>query len=224
MGLRRIQSAIAKVQAKHADLRIDIKFAPFLLDSTLPTTGTSKRGRYIEKYGAARFETMEKEMIARGRIENIEFSYGGLISATFACHRLVEKAFELGGSQKQVALVENLFAACELFFLFGQRGEAERSVDQSTADFEKEMDIGDHEVLARASEEVGVMNRDAALAFLSGNELQREVEAGVTKAQARGISGVPFTIINGKLAISGAQEEATFVEVFEKLVSGELKV
>ena len=101
------------MQAKHADLQIDIKFAPFLLDPTLPTTGTSKRGRYIEKYGAARFETMEKEMIARGRIENIEFSYGGLISATFACHRLVEKAFELGGSQMQVALVENLFAACE---------------------------------------------------------------------------------------------------------------
>lgn len=96
--------------------------------------------------------------------------------------------------------------------------------DTTTADFEKEKDIGDHEVLAHASEEVGVMKRDAALAFLLGNELQREVEAGVAKAQARGISGVPFTIINGKLAISGAQEEATFVEVFEKLVSGELKV
>lgn len=34
--------------------------------------------------------------------------------------------------------------------------------------------------------------------------------------------GVPFTILNGKLAISGAQETATFVEVFEKIAGGEL--
>lgn len=92
-------------------------------------------------------------------------------------------------------------------------------------DFEKEKDIGDHDVLARCAEEAGVgMDYEFAKAFLLTDELTREVEAGVAKAQARGISGVPFTIINGKLAISGAQEEATFVEVFEKLASGELKV
>lgn len=113
VGLRRIQSAIAKVQAKHSDVRVDIQFAPFLLDPSLPTAGTDKRGRYIEKYGAARFETMEKEMVARGKLENIDFSYGGLISSTLACHRLVEKALQLKGPKGQVALVENLFAACE---------------------------------------------------------------------------------------------------------------
>ena len=68
------------------------------------------------------------------------------------------------------------------------------------------------------------MSYESAKEFLSGSELQKEVEVGVAKAQARGITGVPFTIINSKLAISGAQEEATFVEVFEKLILGELKV
>ena len=39
----------------------------------------------------------------------------------------------------------------------------------------------------------------------------------------RGISGVPFTIINDKLAISGAQETETFLEVFKKIAKGELE-
>jgi predicted DsbA family dithiol-disulfide isomerase len=66
------------------------------------------------------------------------------------------------------------------------------------------------------------------------------VKRGIIKAQQRGISGVPFTILNGtpadppakpslipllagKLAISGAQETETFLDVFKQIASGELK-
>ncbi|GAA5922597.1 hypothetical protein JCM1841_006747, partial [Sporobolomyces salmonicolor] len=89
--------------------------------------------------------------------------------------------------------------------------------------FEEEGDPGSHELLARDAETVGIMSKADALAFLASDELKDEVAAGIRKAQMRGISGVPFTIINDKLAISGAQEEETFLEVFRKLAKGELE-
>lgn len=79
---------------------------------------------------------------------------------------------------------------------------------------------------------------------MKSDELKKEVEQGFKKAQMRGISGVPFTIIDGqcrrereqrlstrrhaetadystdKLAVSGAQETETFLEVFKQVADG----
>lgn len=90
-------------------------------------------------------------------------------------------------------------------------------------DFEQEKDIGSHEVLSDDAESAGVMTKAEALKFLSSDEMKATVQEKILKAQSRGISGVPFTLLNGKLAISGAQETATFVEVFTKIANGELK-
>ena len=67
------------------------------------------------------------------------------------------------------------------------------------------------------------MSASEAKEFLASDELKDVVAAGIQKAQIRGISGVPFTIINDKLAISGAQETETFLEVFKKIAKGELE-
>lgn len=63
-----------------------------------------------------------------------------------------------------------------------------------------------------------------ALTFLRSDELKSEFAQGIRLAQERGISGVPFTILNGKVAVSGAQETSTFYEIFEKIARGELKL
>lgn len=44
-----------------------------------------------------------------------------------------------------------------------------------------------------------------ALAFLKTDELKKEVQAEIEKAQRKGITGVPFTTLNGKWGISGGQ-------------------
>lgn len=89
--------------------------------------------------------------------------------------------------------------------------------------FEEEGDPGAHDLLARDAETVGMMPKSEALAFLASDELQAEVAAGILKAQQRGISGVPFTIINDKFGISGAQETETFLEIFKKVAAGEIE-
>ncbi|ORY75665.1 thioredoxin-like protein [Leucosporidium creatinivorum] len=203
VGYKRITKAIQ--MAKDADLPLDfsISFAPFLLDPTLPNSpGETKRDRYIRKFGGAeKVAAMEQAMIERGKAEGINFSYGGVVSQTTDSHRMISKARELKGEEGQLRFVERTFKTY----------------------FEEEGDPGSHNLLARDAETAGIMSKDDALAFLKTDELKSEVEAGIRKAQLRGISGVPFTILNGKLGISGAQETETFYEVFEKIAKGELE-
>ncbi|BGP36812.1 hypothetical protein JCM10450v2_000705 [Rhodotorula kratochvilovae] len=204
IGKRRIEEAIRK--SSHLPLTFSLRFAPFLLDPTLPASpGENKRERYIRRFGGAeKVRAMEEAMIERGRACDppIQFSYGGVVSQTTDSHRLIEKAYELKGEEGQLALVERLFKSY----------------------FEEEADPGSHAILSRDAVTAGIFpSASEAQAFLASDELRDVVQAGIKKAQLRGISGVPFTIINDKLGISGAQEVETFVEVFEKIAKGEIE-
>ncbi|TKA54683.1 hypothetical protein B0A53_03090 [Rhodotorula sp. CCFEE 5036] len=206
IGKRRIEEAIRLAkEEEHLPLDFHIRFAPFLLDPTLPASpGENKRERYRRRFGGAeRVQKMEEQMVQRGLECNppIKFSYGGVVSQTTDSHRLIEKVRELKGEEGQLRLVERLFKTY----------------------FEEEGDPGAHELLARDAESAGIMSASEAKEFLASDELKDVVAAGIQKAQMRGISGVPFTIINDKLAISGAQETETFLEVFKKIAKGELE-
>lgn len=82
--------------------------------------------------------------------------------------------------------------------------------------FEEEGDITSGEVLRQAGvraglEEVEVKN------WLESDRGGDEVDKKVTKAQIRGVSGVPNFVFQGKYEISGAQDAEAFVKVFEKV-------
>ncbi|KAK4058042.1 hypothetical protein OIO90_000781 [Microbotryomycetes sp. JL221] len=203
IGYNRVTEAIRRAQSKGSPLDFSIKMAPFELDPTLPPSpGLNKREMYIKKFGGPeRIEAMEKAMAERGKGCGINFSYGGQVSNTRDSHRLIEKARQLKGERGQRQFVERTFKTY----------------------FEEEGDPGSHELLARDAESVGIMSKDETLAFLKSDELKKEVDAGIKQAQMRGISGVPFFILNDKLAISGAQETETFEKVFDQIASGDLK-
>ena len=62
--------------------------------------------------------------------------------------------------------------------------------------------------------------------FKNGNVLGvfMDVDEGIVQEQirqsaARGVSGVPFFIINNEYGISGAQPAATFVEMFDQMAA-----
>ncbi|SCV68411.1 BQ2448_532 [Microbotryum intermedium] len=204
IGYKRITSAVDQARALGLPLDFTISFAPFQLDPTLPKSpGESKKDRYIRRFGD-KFHQMEAQMKERGKAEGINFSYGGPVSTTEDNHCMIFKARELGGEATQRKYVERVFSSY----------------------FEQDKDPGSFEVLAEDAEEVGMMTKQEALDFLRSDKLKAEVKFGFQKAQARGISGVPFTIVNGqanKLAISGAQETDAFLDVFKRIASGELK-
>ncbi|GAA5904361.1 hypothetical protein JCM6882_003206 [Rhodosporidiobolus microsporus] len=209
VGYRRILQAIRELQADPSlspSPHFTLRFAPFQLDPTLPPSpGENKIERYERRFGGKeKVQTMVQAMVERGREcePPIEFSYGGNVSNTKDSHRLIEKAWVVGGEEAQRKVVEGLFALY----------------------FEHEGDIGSHDALATVAADAGILGKEDALTFLKSDELKDEVEEGFKKAQMRGISGVPFTIINQQFGVSGAQETETFKEVFRKLAKGELQL
>ena len=65
-------------------------------------------------------------------------------------------------------------------------------------------DVGSHEVLLAAAEEVG-LNRAATQAFLHSDASRVEVEHELDRAAVVGVSGVPCFLFAGEFAFQGAQ-------------------
>ena len=51
------------------------------------------------------------------------------------------------------------------------------------------------------------------MSFLESDELLDEVETMINESKKKGISGVPFIVINGKWAVSGGQTAEIFAQV-----------
>jgi len=199
LGYKQITLAMEAAKKENLPLDFKLRFKPFLLDPSLPSAAPiNKRERYSQKFGAGRVDAMERQMIARGKPLGIEFSYGGTIRQTTDSHRLIEKAYEVGGEEKQRAVVEAVFSGY----------------------FEHEQDVGSHEFLAECAEKAGVFSAAEARTFLAGTELKDNVGKDIMQAMQIGVSGVPFVIVDNKYAVSGAQGEETFLEIFRKLAAG----
>jgi predicted DsbA family dithiol-disulfide isomerase len=104
---------------------------------------------------------------------------------------LSRKAYHLGGQKLQIPI---LCALCR-------------------AHLEEGLNISDYDVLADIAEEVGMMTKEEALAFLNSDELVDEVEKLCEDAKTKGIPGVPFTVIDNRWAVSGGQSSEVFVQV-----------
>jgi predicted DsbA family dithiol-disulfide isomerase len=101
-----------------------------------------------------------------------------------------------GARGGQAAVVEALFRA---YFTEGQ-------------------DISDRQTLLSVVAGAG-LDRHRAEAELNGEDGLAAIRAEEAEARRLGVQGVPFFIVNGELALSGAQEPKAFLEVFDR-VSG----
>ncbi|GAB2448094.1 putative DsbA family dithiol-disulfide isomerase [Conyzicola lurida] len=75
--------------------------------------------------------------------------------------------------------------------------------------------VGRIEDLADLAAEIG-LDRDEVRAALEAGTYVADVKADVAQAEAYGIQGVPFFVIDGKYGVSGAQDAAAFVNVLEQ--------
>lgn len=82
--------------------------------------------------------------------------------------------------------------------------------------FEKGIDLTKNENLIDVVESAG-LNRDKATALLLSDEGLAEVKLQEQVSSQRGVSGVPFYIVNGKYGISGAQPTSSFVSAFKDI-------
>ncbi len=75
--------------------------------------------------------------------------------------------------------------------------------------------VGHIEALADLAEDVG-LDRDDVLRSLTEREHLEAVRADITAARDLGVTGVPFFVIDGTYALSGAQEPAAFAAALAK--------
>ena len=112
-------------------------------------------------------------------------------------HRLSRKAFLMGGSRYQEALLSAVFKE----------------------HMENSRDISDVDVLSDIAEDVGMMTKDDATTFLESDELKDEVLQMIEHDRKKGITGVPMVVIGGKWAVNGAQCSKVYIEIFKKLAT-----
>ena len=76
-------------------------------------------------------------------------------------------------------------------------------------------DIGDLEVLADVAAQTG-LNREGMLEWLKSGEGADLVTREYEMAARSGVSGVPFYVFGGRVAVSGAQPPEGLVEAIDK--------
>jgi len=80
--------------------------------------------------------------------------------------------------------------------------------------FTEGVSIGDVDELQRLGEEIG-LPADDVRRVLAGDEFTQDVRADEAAARQIGITGVPFFVLDERLAVSGAQP----VEMFERALT-----
>jgi len=195
VGKKRLESAIAQ----RPDLDFDVSWQPFQLSPDMPREGRKRLDHYREIFGEERAQMIMGSMKDTGVEEGIEFGSDpdAISPNTLSAHVLMLWASEDEGVDAN-ALAEKLFHA--------------HHVDCE--------DIGNHDVLARIAAEVG-MDSSAVLARLAAGEDESRVTDLIQQSVARGVSGVPFFIVNGRFALSGAQPADTLAAAFDEIVAAE---
>jgi len=189
VGKRRLELALKQLAP---NVNVTRHFEPFFLDPTAPIKSMNKLERYYQKFGgAARVDSIVSNMKATGKELGINFSYGGNTGNTMKSHRLITFASKHG---KEDDVVNKLFSAY----------------------FEQERDITLDSTLVEVAGEAG-LDSTAVAEYLKTSQDEEEIKQKVETNYQRGITGVPFFIVDNKYAISGAQTPDVFVSVFKKL-------
>ena len=114
----------------------------------------------------------------------------------------------------------NTIKAHELLHLAKAHGkQIEMKERLLKAYFEEGQHVGKIENLADLAAEVG-LDRAEVVEALTNETYLAAVKADMAQAQAYGINGVPFYVIDGKYGISGAQDAATFAAALTEASQG----
>jgi predicted DsbA family dithiol-disulfide isomerase len=190
IGKRRLEKAIAALQ-KQRDVRV--RWHPFQLNPHMPKEGMNRKEYRTVKFGSwERSLALDVQVAAAGRAEGILFAHDKIERTpnTLDAHRLIWLAEKEG---VQDAVVDALFRA---YFTEGR-------------------DISRTAVLLDVVAEAG-LDLKRAETFVNSDEGLAAIRAAEEQARRGGMQGVPYFLINGTLALSGAREPSAFLDAFEQ--------
>jgi predicted DsbA family dithiol-disulfide isomerase len=198
IGRRRLGEALSLFAARLPHVRPIVSWHPFQLNPDLPREGIDRRSYLEAKFGGReRADEIYARVRAAGQSVDIDFAFDRIDRQpnTLDAHRLIAWAQARGSPEE---LVERLFRA---YFLDGRY-------------------IGDRGVLAAIAGETG-LPADAARAYLDTDEGADTVAAMDRRVRELGVTGVPFFIFGGRVAVSGAQEAPGLVAAMEQALEAD---
>jgi predicted DsbA family dithiol-disulfide isomerase len=197
VGKRRLEKGLA-LAGKFATVR----WHPFELNPDIPREGVERRAYRVKKFGSWERSLEQDAQVGRAFSgEGLAFNPDRMARTpnTFDAHRVIWLA---GGRGVQDAVVEALFRA---YFTDGR-------------------DLSDRATLAAVAGGGG-LDPGEVDELLAGDRGAAEVREWEQQGRRLGISGVPFFVVNGRVALSGAQPPELFFKAFEQageaVVAGE---
>lgn len=193
IGKRRIEKAMAQLSNQ---FEFEVSYLPFELNSTTPSEGFNQKDYLTKKFGSEeKYNQITRHVTAIAAEEGLSFDFEKqkVSPNTRTAHRILWYAKREG---KQLALKEAFMNAY----------------------FEKGVDLTKHENLIEISEKAG-LSPEKVSALLNSEAGLVEVIQSEELNHQRGISGVPYYIINNQYGISGAQTADVFVQAFSEIGS-----
>lgn len=195
IGKRKLEAALALPEAAALG-PVTVRWHPFQLNPDLPPEGIDRQQYLSDKFGgASRAAEIYERVRAAGHAAGLTLNIDGIQRQpnTLAAHALL--AFAQRDGQDGSAVKEAILKA---YFIDNRF-------------------IGDIEVLVDIAQQAG-LDAQAARDFVTDPDALRDVAAADAQARAQGISGVPFFIFNGAVAVSGAQDPQHLIQAMQQAV------
>lgn len=192
IGKARLETALERYGMAE---RVAITWLPYELNPEMPEQGMD-RTQYLDgKFGTGKRKEIELKLSEAALESGVTFNWAKVAKSvnTRMAHMLVAAASTVQrGSEMKAAL----------FKAYWQDGR----------------DIGDVETLVQIAVEQG-FDEQAARDELANDELRETVVGLEDRMREIGVTGVPFFIIDNKLAVSGAQPPEVWAQVFQQVLS-----
>jgi len=187
------KSRLEKALALKPEIPVEVRFHPYFLNPWVPPEGMDRKDYLTTKFGSPEgYGQIAQRVKAAAAAEGLTYASEKMQRQpnTLDCHRLIRWASEIG---KSAAMKQRLM---DLYFTEGA-------------------DLSSPEVLVRAASDVG-LNADEVRTRLASDHDVAAVEGQARAAQEAGINGVPFFILGGRFAVSGAQEPEYLAEAIAR--------
>jgi predicted DsbA family dithiol-disulfide isomerase len=191
IGKRRIEAAMNELTDQ---FDFEVSYLPFELNPSTPKEGFNQREYLSKKFGGEeRYHQLTNHVKSVAADEGLAFDFDKQKKSpnTRDMHRIIWFAKEEG---KQLAIKEAFMKAY----------------------FEEGVDLTKRENLLAISKSVG-LSEEKISSLLDSEEGLAEVILEEQNNIQRGISGVPYYIINNQYGISGAQPKGTFIKALTQI-------
>jgi predicted DsbA family dithiol-disulfide isomerase len=195
IGKKRLDEALA---LRGSD-GITLHWRPFQLDASIPPEGVDRKAYMKKKFGADpdRTKAVSQSIREYGDALGIQFNFDKIERSpnTLDSHRLIRWAGTAGCQNEMVDILFRRY-------------------------FTDAEDIGQRAVLLDAAAEAG-MDTDIVEDLLVRGADSELITREDAHARSLGIQGVPSFVINEKWVMVGAQETASLIRMFDKLLAKE---